>query len=278
MANIVNIYKSSCVQAIIELARAGIINTQDAIDMAERCHDNRDKLEIADNALTGKKYNDKRITFYKAPVFTGCNRHLALKSGELHLLILMISCMSQTNRVLVDKKTAASVLGASERSITKYISGLKEQRMIVEAVPKMGPVPPKYMINPRLGNFCKNKNHEDLLIKAFWDLCNKDTLDDDLFKDMEEGKFYPTSDDSFCLTGFPGHEVDLDFTKSDPGSACGILRRKTVKAKRSSGKTSKTNNKKAKTSSVCREEDYGDLADLVPFDLDETEGTEATDA
>ena len=283
MANIVNIYRSSCVQAIIELGRAGIISTQEALDIADRCHDSRDKLDIADNALTGKKYNDKRITFYKAPVFAGCNRHLALQSGELHLLMLMISCMSQTNRVQIDKKTAASALGASVRTITKYIARLKEQRMIAEAIPKMGPVPPKYMINPRLGNFCKNKNHEELLIKAFWELC-EDNLDDDVLKDMEAGN--PTSDEGFCRTEFPGHEVALDFTRSDPGAACGILRSKTRKRKvvkdpeiiaETAPKTKKRRKKPASRNIESAEyADYEDLAELVPFDLDETGDTDIT--
>ena len=205
---------SHAIQILIEAEQEGILTHDEAEDLLRKFGNDTARLKRVDKAYLNKRYPNSRIEFFRAPVFRKCNRYLDLSSRALHLLMILASVMSQSNRVIIDRDIVRYMLRKdrskdkplSDKGLTDAIRELKAANMILEVKPKKGPNPPEYMINPRIG--CNNK-YLNPLLDEYWDLyydhvekilqqrADDDGLSDDDFAelcDFYESKIYPRTE------------------------------------------------------------------------------------
>lgn len=188
---------STLLQGLLEAIRQG--KYQDSVLQAAITELSRNPgaLKAVDQAVASKPYNEKRVTFYQAPVFDHANKAFQLSSAAYKMLHLMMASMAQSNIVRVDRKIYSDILGLKERQLRNLISEMVDLKVIAVVKPQSGHNSPEYMINPACGHRSKMPA---ALFKRFYELIN----------DHYDPKAYR-------------YTTGTEVPRSDPDMACGYL-------------------------------------------------------
>lgn len=209
---------STLLQGLLEAIRQG--KYKDSVLQAAITELSRDPgaLKAVDQAVATKPYNDRRVTFYQAPVFDQANRAFMLSSAAYKMLHLMMASMSQANVVRIDRTIYSEILGLKDRQIRNLISEMIELGAIAVAKPQAGHNPPEYMINPIM---CGHRSKMPAALAR-------------RFEELIKDRYYPK---------VYRYTTGIEMPKNDPGMACGYLQEPQKKEPSTSAKADSSSDK-----------------------------------